>query len=112
MLLGSDMIFLQWQQDIPLRLSIFGSHGGSFLKLGVPFGGPHNQDYSKLGSRWGSPFFGKVPVFSMLRSFSVKSNGKEHVVCFRGLGSIVSKSQVIFCDLGFPGSRRFGVYGA
>ena len=112
MLLGSDMIFLQWQQDIPLSVRILGSHGGSFLKLGVPFGGPQNQDYSKLGSRLGSPYFGKVPVFSMLRSFSVKSNGKQHVVCFIGLGRIVSKSQVIYCDLGFPGSRRFGVYSA
>ena len=36
---------------------------GSVLKLGVPFlfGGPHNKDYSILGSILGSPYFGKLP---------------------------------------------------
>ena len=33
-----------------------------FPKLGVPFlGGPHNKDYSILGSILGSPYFGKLP---------------------------------------------------
>ena len=34
---------------------------GSFPKLGVPFGGPYNRDYSILGSKLGSPYFGKLP---------------------------------------------------
>ena len=37
-----------------------GPHGG-FPKLGVPFLGPHNKDYSILGSILGSPHFGKLP---------------------------------------------------
>ena len=32
-----------------------------FPKLGVLFGGPHNKDYSILGSRLGSAYFGKLP---------------------------------------------------
>ena len=28
---------------------------------GYPFGGPHNKDYSILGSILGSPYFGKLP---------------------------------------------------
>ena len=31
---------------------------GSFPKLGVPFWGPHNKDYSILGSILGSPIVG------------------------------------------------------
>ena len=34
--------------------------GGS-PKLGVPFGGPNNKDYSILGPILGSPHFGKLP---------------------------------------------------
>ena len=34
---------------------------GGFPKLGVPFGGPHNKDYSILGSILGSPYLGKLP---------------------------------------------------
>ena len=43
---------------------------GGFLKLGVPFGGPHNEEYSILGSMLGSLYFGKLPfvfVASRLR---------------------------------------------
>ena len=29
--------------------------------LGTFFGGPHNKDYSILGSILGSPYFGKLP---------------------------------------------------
>ena len=32
-----------------------------FPKLGVPFGAPHNKDYSIFGSVLGSPYFGKLP---------------------------------------------------
>ena len=31
---------------------------GDFPKLGIPFGGPHNKDYSILGSILGPPIFG------------------------------------------------------
>ena len=34
---------------------------GGFLKLGVPFWGPHNKDYSILGSILGSAYLGKLP---------------------------------------------------
>ena len=27
----------------------------AFPKLAIPFWGPHNEDYSILGSSWGSP---------------------------------------------------------
>ena len=33
---------------------------GGFPKLGVPFGGPYNKDYSILGSILGYPNFGKL----------------------------------------------------
>ena len=29
---------------------------------GYHFGGPHNKDYSILGSILGSPYFGKLPI--------------------------------------------------
>ena len=43
-----------------------GTRCGGFPKIGIPFGGPNNKDYSILGSRLGSPylgspFFGKLP---------------------------------------------------
>ena len=34
---------------------------GCFLKLRVPFGGPHKKDYSLLGSIFRSPYLGKSP---------------------------------------------------
>ena len=34
---------------------------GAFSKLGVPFWGPYNKDYSILGSILGCPNFGKLP---------------------------------------------------
>ena len=36
---------------------------GGFPKLGASIflGGPHNKDYSILGSILGSPYFGKLP---------------------------------------------------
>ena len=37
---------------------------GGFPKLGVPSWGPHNEDYSILGSRLGSPYFGWEEQFS------------------------------------------------
>ena len=38
---------------------------GGFLKLGVPFGGSQNKDYSIWGSISGSPCFGKLPFLMM-----------------------------------------------
>ena len=37
---------------------------GDFPKLGVPFRGPNNKDYSILGSILGYPYFGKLPYLS------------------------------------------------
>ena len=34
---------------------------GGFPKLGVPFWGSQNKDYSILGSILGSPYFGNLP---------------------------------------------------
>ena len=34
---------------------------GGLPKLGVPYWGPHNQDFSILGSILGSPYLGKLP---------------------------------------------------
>ena len=36
---------------------------GGFPKLGVPFWGSNNKDYSIFGSILGSPNFGKLPNF-------------------------------------------------
>ena len=36
---------------------------GSFLKLGLPFGGPNNKDNSISGSLLGFPYFGKLPFW-------------------------------------------------
>ena len=47
-----------------MSLSIMnpGKKYGGFLKLGVSYwGGPHNKDYSILGSILGSPYLGKLP---------------------------------------------------
>ena len=35
--------------------------------MGYFFGGPHNKDYSILGSILGSPYFGKLPLIVALR---------------------------------------------
>ena len=45
------------------RLELVGNKGiyGAFPKLGVPFWGHNNEDYSFLGSTLGSPYFGKLP---------------------------------------------------
>ena len=43
---------------------IMGNWG--FPKLGVPFGGPHNEDDSNFGSIMGFPDFGKLPIFVYL----------------------------------------------
>ena len=40
-----------------------GGHRGIY-RVGYHFGGPHNKDYSILGSISGSPFFGKLPCMS------------------------------------------------
>ena len=39
-------------------------HGGNweFPKIRCTFFGPHNKDYSILGSILGSPFLGKLPI--------------------------------------------------
>ena len=37
------------------------------MDLGYYFGGPHNKDYSILGSILGFPYFGKVP-FGVLKT--------------------------------------------
>ena len=42
-----------------------------FLKLGVPFGGPHNKDYSILGSILGSPILGNYHMSYSPNSFSL-----------------------------------------
>ena len=36
-----------------------------FAKLGVPYWGPYNKDYSRLGSILGSPHFVKLPNISV-----------------------------------------------
>ena len=42
---------------------------GVSLNYGYLFGGPHNKDYSILGSILGSPYFGKLPyVLGALQS--------------------------------------------
>ena len=35
---------------------------GGFPKLGYHFGGPHNKDYSILGSTLGSPILGNFHI--------------------------------------------------
>ena len=43
--------------------NIFQCLYGGLPKLGVPFGGPHNKDYSILESILGSPYSGKLPYW-------------------------------------------------
>ena len=50
---------------------------GDFPKLGVPFGGPYDKDYTILGSILGSPYFGKLP------------NPQLRIGFFRGSGSVI-----------------------
>ena len=49
---------------------------GGFLKLGVPFWGSHNEDYSIWGSILGSPCLGKLP------SSSLKGSVWKGYLCF------------------------------
>ena len=49
---------------------------GGFPVLGLPFLGPHNKDYSILGSILGSPYLGKLPSRSMIGFHSVSFAGK------------------------------------
>ena len=41
-----------------------------FPKLGLLFGGPHNKDYSILGSTLGPPYLGKLPNEGMDKQMS------------------------------------------
>ena len=45
---------------------------------GYPFGGPHNKDYSMLGSILGSHYFGKLPYSRFYLSMLV-----DYVGCRR-----------------------------
>ena len=46
-----------------------------FPKLGIPFRGPQNKDYSILGSILGSPYLGKLPD----REFKTRCRPKAQV---------------------------------
>ena len=46
-----------------------------FPRLGVPFRGPNNKDYSILGSILGSPHFGKLPDLKCLAGSSLDDYG-------------------------------------
>ena len=54
--------------------------GGGFPKLGVPFLGPQNKDYSILGSMLGSPYLGKLP-------YGLRSGALSRCPWILGLGS-------------------------
>ena len=66
-----------------------------FPKLGVPYWGPHNKDYSILGSILGSPYFGKLPYRDNGKNGNYTlglywENGKEngsYILRFRVSGS-------------------------
>ena len=58
---------------------------GVSQNYGYPFGGPHNKDYSILGSLLGSPYFGKLPF--EVRSLNFKVQGTVSKVCCQLLAS-------------------------
>ena len=47
---------------LPNEASFLSQNLGGFLKLSVPFWGPHNRDHNISGLYWGSPYFGKLPL--------------------------------------------------
>ena len=49
---------------------------GCFPKSGYHFKGPHNKDYSILGSKLGSPYFGKLPY--------IEDNIGDYSRCYEG----------------------------
>ena len=51
---------------------------GGFPKLGVPFGGPYNKDYSILRSILGYPNFGKLPYMYIHICMCVTPLNEEH----------------------------------
>ena len=51
--------------EFPMWTVKQGVHRG-FLKLGVPLWGPHNKDYSTLGSILGSPIEGDYHIWSFM----------------------------------------------
>ena len=51
---------------------------GGFPILGVPLGGPYNQDDHMLGSVLGSPYFGKLPVVHIHYIPSIPSNSPSY----------------------------------
>ena len=57
-------------------------YSGGFPKLGVPFGGPYNKDYSIWGSLLGSPYFGQL-LFGVRAAADdgEKSTGQSDFVC-------------------------------
>ena len=54
---------------------------GGFPKLGVPFGGPYNKDYSILGSVLGSPYSRKLPIVEVRGQCRVSTFGPIWRVC-------------------------------
>ena len=63
-----------------------------FPKLGVPYWGPHNKDYSILGSILGSPYFGKLPY---------RDNGKMETIYWGYTGRMAKKMETTFWGFGF-----------
>ena len=85
-------------RNIPLKY-------GGFPKLGVPFGGPNNKDYSILGSILGSPYFGKLPYPP---NPSIEGNQEGPLIRVQGLRRISSGSASgPFCLISLsPGTPR------
>ena len=51
-----------------------------FPKLGVPFWGPENRDYSILGSILGSPYFGQLPFRVEGLGFSAQASTPQLIM--------------------------------
>ena len=69
-----SVLLLARMPRIPVRRSAPLETWGFPKIKGTLFGGPHNKDYSILGSILGSPYFGKLPHGVGLRNFLLSRN--------------------------------------
>ena len=84
--------------------AIWGLYEG-FPKLGVPFQGPHNKDYSIWGSILGSPYFWETTIWGLYRD-----NGKENGHYYILIGYILGNNACL--QLPNISPRRFEIFFA
>ena len=76
-MLQNDLLMVLSLGEIQLIEPLY----GGFPKLGYPFWGPHNKDYSILGSIFGVPLFWEITKRSLQNLDAIHTN--THIFPFK-----------------------------